>query len=135
MHTCYTSENADSSSGSAVHSNTTTSEYQAGLSQLRTQIDELDQRLFNILKDRMLVSVKVGELKKKFNKPAVQPDRMDILTQRYKDAGSALGLNPEFAAQIFKVIHDESVRIQNEILNSNWYNSTKLFFQPIFDFQ
>lgn len=109
----------DSSHELKVKDSTTNSDYQSELNNLRTQIDELDRRLLNILKERMSISAKVCELKKKFDKPILQPHRMEIVLEQFKAAGSALGLSQEFSAQIFKVIHDESVDIQNKINNLN----------------
>lgn len=116
MFHCY-SANMDSSSELEQNSNnnSTNSEYHTELIHLRTKIDVLDRKLLAILRERMLISVKVGELKKKFNKPVLQPDRLETLLQKFKATGSALGLKKEFTAQIFNAIHEESVNIQNEI--------------------
>lgn len=92
-------------------------EYQTELGHLRDQIDDLDQKLLNTLAERMLVCGKVGELKKRFDKPVVQPDRVGELLQQFKSAGSEKGLSKEFAAQLFIIIHEESVNIQNKIKN------------------
>lgn len=100
------------------HNNATNSDYQSGLNLLRTQIDKLDKNLLNILCERMRVSGRVGELKKRFDKPARQPDRENALLEQFKTAGATLGLSPEFSAEIFKAIHTESVNIQNKIINS-----------------
>lgn len=108
----------DQSSESKIQLNTTNSEYLSELNHLRRKIDELDRQLLNTLSERMLISVKVGELKRKFNEPVLQPDRMEIILQQFKAKGSALGLNERFAAQIFASIHDESVNIQNQIHSS-----------------
>lgn len=111
------SANMDSSSELDQNSskNRTDSEYQAELMHLRTKIDELDRKLLAILSERMLISVKVGELKKRFDKPVLQPDRVETLLQKFKATGSALGLKKDFTAHIFNAIHEESVSIQNEI--------------------
>lgn len=94
-------------------------EFQSELSHLRKHIDALDSQLLQILSDRMKVSVKVGELKKKFDQPIFQPDRMDALSEKFQLKGSALGLSMEFAAEIFEAIHEESVQVQYKVNKQN----------------
>lgn len=45
------------------------------LNQLRKKIDEIDDELLRLLKDRLEVSKKIGEIKKKNNMPIYDPVR------------------------------------------------------------
>lgn len=53
------------------------------LDELRKQIDEIDQKMMNLFKDRMLVSKMIGEFKKTNNLPVLDQNReQEILNQR-----------------------------------------------------
>lgn len=45
------------------------------LNLLRKKIDEIDEKLLNLLKERLEVSKKIGEIKKKKNMPIYDPIR------------------------------------------------------------
>lgn len=83
---------------------------------LRKQIDEVDEQLLTILAKRMRISKEIGTYKKEHNMPILQSGRYnDILENRAKQ-GAALDLSAEFVTEIMKAIHEESVKIQMEIM-------------------
>ncbi len=87
------------------------------LADLRTQIDELDNALLELLSKRMRVSKEIGIYKKEHNMPVLQTIRYEeILSKRAKDAGS-MAMNEDFVKSILRAIHEESVQQQIEILN------------------
>ena len=87
------------------------------LSGLRRQIDELDDQLLELIAKRMRVSKEIGTFKKEHDMTIVQTDRYDeILTKRISQA-TEMGMNPEFMRVILEAIHEESVRVQLDILN------------------
>ena len=90
-----------------------------GLHQLRGQIDELDNQLMDLLAKRMRVCREIGTYKKEHNMTIVQTNRYNEIRDKRGAQASLCGMSPEFAAQIFEHIHEESVRQQLEILNQN----------------
>jgi chorismate mutase len=87
------------------------------ISILRQKIDELDSKLLDTLAKRMDLSREIGIYKKEHNMPILQSKRYgDILHGRSKIADQ-LGHNLDFVSQILKSIHEESVRIQMELMN------------------
>lgn len=82
------------------------------LTQLREQIDGIDNELLQLLARRMAVSRQIGELKKREGMHIVQPDRYNELMQRRAAAAEAAGLDSSFARTILAAIHEESVRQQ-----------------------
>lgn len=87
------------------------------LSALRRQIDEADDQLLELIAKRMRVSKEIGTFKKEHNMTIVQTDRYDeILTKRITQA-TEMGMNPECIRVILEAIHEESVRVQLDILN------------------
>lgn len=87
------------------------------LSDLRKQIDQIDDQLLEILAKRMRISQEIGTFKKEHNMTIVQTDRYGhILTTRINQAVE-MGMNPDFMRIILEAIHEESVRQQVVILN------------------
>ncbi len=83
---------------------------------LRKQIDEIDELLLTTLAKRMRISKEIGIYKKEHNMPVLQSGRYsDILENRAKQ-GQAMNLSPEFVTEIVKAIHEESVKVQMEIM-------------------
>ena len=88
-----------------------------GLRQLRSQIDEIDDQMMNLLAKRMRVCREIGQYKKEHNLTVLQASRYSEILDKRGSQGSLIGLSPESVARIFEEIHQESVRQQLEIVN------------------
>ena len=88
-----------------------------GISQLRHQIDELDNQLIDLLSRRMRVCREIGQYKKEHNMTVLQTNRYNEILSKRGAQGAQCGMSPEFVAQVFEHIHEESVRQQIEIIN------------------
>lgn len=88
-----------------------------GINMLRKQVDELDNELMNLLSKRMRVCREIGQYKKEHNMTVFQANRYSEILDKRGAQGSLLGMSPEFIAQIFESVHEESVRQQVEIIN------------------
>lgn len=91
-------------------------DYREGIEQLRAQIDILDENLLNTLGSRMGVSEKIGTYKRDHNVAILQMARWDDVMESMKKNGREHGLSEKFIEAVFNAIHEESVRIQNEVL-------------------
>ena len=92
---------------------------QENLTELRQQIDRLDNELLDVLGRRMEVSRQIGEYKRANNIAVVQAGRYgDVMSSRLAAAGK-LGLSPEFMQTVLSAIHEESVRIQLSLRNTD----------------
>lgn len=88
------------------------------LRDLRKEIDKLDDSLLEMLGERMRVAAQIGQYKKDHNMTILQTGRFDdILTHRAEQAVE-LELSEKFVREVMTSIHEESIRRQNEILNS-----------------
>ena len=86
---------------------------------LRAQIDELDNSLMELLAKRFRLCREIGTFKKEHNMTILQTRRYnEILEKRGMQAGLC-GMNPKFAAHIFELIHEESVRQQLAIVTQS----------------
>lgn len=88
-----------------------------GITQLRHQIDELDNQLMDLLAKRMRVCREIGQYKKEHNMTVLQTQRYNEILDKRGVQGAMCGMSADFAAQIFEHIHEESVRQQMEIIN------------------
>ena len=91
--------------------------YREGVDQLRAQIDIIDDNILYALASRMGISVKMGRYKRDHNIAILQTSRWDRVIASMKEKASAYGLSEQFVLQVFNAIHEESVRLQNEILS------------------
>ncbi len=92
--------------------------YNANLANLRAQIDVIDNKMIEMLGERMKVSDGIGQLKKKKNVAVLQTNRWNAILGRMILEGEQHGLSEEFVLRMFKAIHQESINHQEKILNS-----------------
>jgi len=93
-------------------------EYQNNLSNLRAQIDILDNQLIDLMGKRMKVSDGIGELKKQKNVAVLQSNRWNAILGNMILEGEQRGLSEEFVLKMFKAIHQESINHQEKIINA-----------------
>lgn len=87
------------------------------LSQLRKQIDEIDDELISMLAKRMRVCREIGQYKKEHGMTVVQTGRYSEILDKRGAQGSLLGIGADCVKGIFEHIHEESVNQQIDIIN------------------
>ena len=97
-----------------VRSESSTTE---GIRMLRAQIDEIDNTLMDLLAKRFRVCREIGTFKKEHNMTVLQTGRYNEILEKRGTQASLCGMDAEFAAQVFELIHEESVRQQLAIVN------------------
>lgn len=93
--------------------------YREGIEQLRAQIDVIDENILYTFKQRMAVSAKIGEYKREHNIAILQTTRWDKVLSSMVEKGREYGLSDKFLTEVFNAVHEESVRVQNEILSNS----------------
>lgn len=86
------------------------------LSTLRKQIDTTDNELLELLAKRMRISREIGLYKKEHNVQVLQTGRYDEIMQKRIIMGERLGMSADFIRKYLEAVHEESVRIQMEII-------------------
>ncbi len=94
-----------------------TPEFHDALAGLRSQIDQIDAELFELLSNRMRISKQIGQVKKQNNVAVLQGSRWSSILDRAMAQAAQLGLSEEFLKTIMEVIHIESINLQNKIMN------------------
>lgn len=97
-----------------IRSTTDTTE---SLSALRSQIDQMDDQLIELLSKRMRVSREIAQYKKEHNVAVVQPTRYNEIIDKRVAQGMLCGMDGLFIKTVFEAIHSESVRQQIEMIN------------------
>jgi chorismate mutase len=87
------------------------------LTELRQQIDQMDDELLSILAKRMRISQEIGQYKKEHNMPVLQTIRYDEIVEKRVKEAEEMGLGQSFMRKVLEAVHEESVRKQIEILN------------------
>ncbi len=86
------------------------------LDDLREKIDNTDRELIEILKTRMALVEKACEYKRANNVTIFQVERWDEIFGTRSEWASKMNLNKDFVAEIYKLIHIESIRRQTEVI-------------------
>ncbi len=88
------------------------------LEQLRQDIDLIDERIIQILAERMKLVEQIGNYKRDNGVTILQVQRWDEILSKRTQLGTALNLKKEFVKKMLELVHSESIRKQNEIMNA-----------------
>lgn len=97
--------------------NTSQQEFITALTQLREQINQVDDELLLLIGQRMKLADKIGEYKRENNITILQTNRWNEILDRATNKGEKLGLSKEFIVRYFDAVHMESINHQNKIMN------------------
>jgi chorismate mutase len=90
--------------------------YQTRMGQLRREIDEVDERIIELLRKRMDIVQAMGECKRRNQVSTLQPDRWREVMATRLAQGARKGLSPEFLSDLYEVIHEEAIQWQERPL-------------------
>ena len=89
--------------------------FQQKLNIYRDDLDKLDNHLLALLKSRMDISEQIGLLKRSENVAILQSARWEEILKSMHEEANKKGLSQEFITEIFKAIHVESIKKQQQI--------------------
>ena len=84
---------------------------------LRREIDSIDNELLELLAKRMRISSEIGTYKKEHGIAVLQTGRYNEILEKRIASGERLGMSREFMRTFLEAIHEESVRVQVELMN------------------
>lgn len=87
------------------------------LMKLRNEIDKIDDDVFQSLSLRMKTSAMIGKYKRDNSIKILQMDRWSDIVHHRISMGQAMGLSEDFIKKFLDLIHQESINIQNTIMN------------------
>jgi chorismate mutase len=92
-------------------------DFENQLDVLRNRIDAIDSELLETLSSRVEIVKQIGNYKKDNNVTALQINRWTQLMENRVNLGKNLDLNETFVKILFQLIHEDSVRMQTEIMD------------------
>jgi chorismate mutase len=87
------------------------------LAGLRKIIDEVDDELLNVLKKRIQIIEQIGEYKKEHNITIFQLERWQEILRTRSQWADKIGLSRQHVEKLCQLLHEESIRIQNSLMN------------------
>lgn len=86
------------------------------IDELRQRIDDLDERLVELLNERARCALRIGEIKQELGLQIYQPERESQVLGHVRAHGAAIGgpLGPEALTRLFERIIDEARRLERE---------------------
>lgn len=97
----------------------TNRDFHISLAELRNKIDDTDNRILEIINERMQIAKAIGDLKKAHNVTVFQPKRWNLIQEQILEKATKYGLSEEFINRFLTAVHQESIKIQNEIMAEN----------------
>jgi chorismate mutase-like protein len=83
---------------------------------LRAEIDQVDEQIVALVAKRMEVVHRVSDVKVKHGLPSYVPNRIAVVLDQRAAQGVAQGLDGDFVRRLYKLIIDEAIRLEDEVL-------------------
>ena len=80
---------------------------------LRTEIDQLDKQLWEIIGKRVDVARAIGEWKHAHGEAILQPQRYQQVVENCIATGQQYGLSEKLVREVMELLHNESVRVES----------------------
>jgi chorismate mutase len=87
------------------------------LQHFRNRIDEVDEELMHVLKERIQIIEQIGQYKKEHGITIFQLERWQEILRTRSQWSEKLGLSREHIEKLCQLLHEESIRIQTEVMN------------------
>lgn len=88
------------------------------LDTMRQRLDGIDRHIITTLAERMELVRQIGELKRDNNITVLQLKRWSEVIDNLMQLGGSLGLDERDVKALYDLIHDSSIRIQEDIINA-----------------
>jgi len=87
--------------------------------EFRAQLQTLDEDIIHLLRERKKVSELIGVFKKEHNLAVLQSSQYEETLKNNVLKAVESNLAKDFSIALFKLIHEESIHIQSEILKTD----------------
>lgn len=81
----------------------------------RARIDALDDKIVDLLVERIGIITEVGHLKAREGIPAILQDRVDEVRERAAARGAAKGVDADLLRRIYTILIDYSCDLEEQI--------------------
>ncbi|VVB72299.1 Chorismate mutase [uncultured archaeon] len=90
-----------------------------GLSEHRSDIEEIDEKIIRLIDQRVGISKKIFEAKRLEGKPISDPERESLVLRKAMDLATELNLDAGAIKAIFEILITMSVQKQQELQGRN----------------
>jgi chorismate mutase/isochorismate pyruvate lyase len=88
-----------------------------GLEPFRCRLDGIDDQIAKLLGERLQICREVAAYKSEHGIPMMQPERVQIVRQRYLDRGAEHNLPEEFSSDLFDLLIATTCRLEDELMD------------------
>jgi len=86
------------------------------LETLRAELDQIDARLLDVLRERIECCVRIAEHKAEHGVPMMQPHRIGFVKARAAEYGEKHGISVEFLSQLYDLVIGETCRVEDLVI-------------------
>jgi chorismate mutase len=95
------------------------------LSELRRIIDDIDDEIVNAMRKRVQIIEQIAAYKKDHNITIFQLERWQEILRTRAQWADKLGLSRPHVEKLCQLLHEESIRVQNEVMNARDLSGAK----------
>ncbi|MGI8306033.1 chorismate mutase family protein [Saccharopolyspora hattusasensis] len=88
------------------------------LEALRADLDGIDLRLLDVLRERIELCVRIAEHKREHGVPMMQPHRIGVVQQRAADYGAEHGIDQAFLRALYDLVIGETCRVEDLVIGT-----------------
>ncbi|PKW16237.1 chorismate mutase family protein [Saccharopolyspora spinosa] len=88
------------------------------LEALRAELDSVDLRLLDVLRERIELCVRIAEHKREHGVPMMQPHRIGVVQQRAADYGAEHGIDQTFLHALYELVIGETCRVEDLVIGT-----------------
>ncbi|MFB7629931.1 chorismate mutase family protein [Streptomyces sp. NPDC056149] len=88
------------------------------LADLRAELDALDARLLDVVRERIEVCVRIAHHKSAHGVPMMQPHRIGVVQERAARYGERHGVDQEFLRRLYDLIIEETCRVEDLVMGN-----------------
>ena len=86
------------------------------LETLRAELDQIDARLLDVLRERIECCVRIAEHKAEHGVPMMQPHRIGVVQERAARFGADNGIDGTFLRRLYDLIIEETCRVEDLVI-------------------
>ncbi|MDX6636239.1 MAG: hypothetical protein QOF06_2442 [Solirubrobacterales bacterium] len=89
----------------------------AGLEPFRRRLDEIDDEIAKLFGERLQICREVAVYKSEHGIPMMQPDRVNVVRERYLARGAEHDLPAQFSGDLFELLIGTTCRLEDELMD------------------
>ncbi|MFE6054266.1 chorismate mutase [Kitasatospora sp. NPDC056446] len=88
------------------------------IDELRAELGRHDEKLLELLRDRLALCGEIARAKDTLGLPVMQPDRIAVAQERAAAFGAEHGVDQEFLRRLYDLLIDEACRVEEVVLGT-----------------